>query len=430
MDVKLDIKEIMKILPHRYPFLLVDRILEFEEGRRAVGIKGVTMNEAHFLGHFPGMPVMPGVLIVEAMAQVGGIIFLSLPEAKGKLAFFAGIDKIRFRKPVVPGDQLRIEAEVIKIRGVLAKMKVSASVNGEIAAEGELMCSLVDRESSGSVNIHPTAIINPGTIIGLNVTIGPHVVIGENVVVGDNTVIDANAVIYRNTTIGKGNKIHTNAVIGNPPQDLRYIGESNRIVIGDNNTIREFATVHLPVGEGAVTSIGNDNFIMHCAHIAHNCHIANNVIMAGYAAFSGHATIDDQVVMGGMAGVHQFVRIGKMAMVGGHTKIVQDVPPYMLIDGNPAQVRAVNIVGLQRRGVSSQAQTEIKKAFKILYRSDMFFSKAIEELKKKLLPMPETKYLIDFLSEKSKRGITLKSEEIAEQEAEELIFPEIPELGI
>ncbi len=424
---QLDINEITKLIPHRYPFLLIDKVTELEEGKKAVAIKNVTINEPFFQGHFPNHPIMPGVLIMEALAQVGVVMALRVPENEGKLLYFAGIDKVRFRKPVVPGDQLRLEVQTIWTRGSLGKMQGRAFVEHELVAEGEFTFSLADREVGGA-KIHPTAQIHPSTKLGKGVEIGPGTVIGPEVTIGEKTKVGANCSIARWTTIGKENQLHQGVTIASPPQDIKYKGEKGMVIIGDKNIIREFVTVHLPSGEGNKTEIGNECFIMVHAHIPHNCKIGNQVIIGGYVGLAGYAQIDDQAIIGGMAGIHQFVRIGKLAMVGAQSKVLRDVPPFMIIDGNPAQVRSVNSIGLQRRGISNEAQAEIKKAFKLIYESGLNSQKAAAEIRKRLRPLPEVELLANFLEEESKRGISKKT--AIEAEAEELVFPEIPELGI
>lgn len=423
----LDIKDILKTIPHRYPFLLVDRILEYEEGKRAVAIKNVTINEPFFQGHFPDQPVMPGVLIVESIAQVGAVLALRQPSSLGKIVFFAGIDNLRFRRPVLPGDQLRLEVEVLWFKRGLGKMKGLATVEGDVAAEGEFTFSLVDQGASGA-QIHPTSTIHPTAVIGKGAQIGPYVVIGPEVTIGDRTVVGPHTQISRWTKIGQDNIIHHGVSIGAAPQDIRYKGERGEIIIGDRNIIREFVTVHLPSGEGRQTKIGNDNFIMVHAHVPHNCQIGNQVVIGGYVGLAGHTQIEDQAIIGGMAGVHQFVRIGRLAMVGAQSKIVQDIPPFMLAEGNPAEVRGINSIGLQRRGLSQEVVAEIKKAFKLIYETKQSTEKTVEELKKRLRPLEEINHLISFLEKESQRGISKKVS--LEEVEEELIFPDLPELGI
>jgi UDP-N-acetylglucosamine acyltransferase len=424
---QLDVNDIMKIIPHRYPFLLIDKVLELVEGKRCVAIKNVTINEPFFQGHFPGYPIMPGVLICEAIAQTGVVMALRVPGNEGKIVLFAGIDNVRFRRPVAPGDQLRFEVETIWARGNLGKMKGRALVDGELAVEGEFMFSLADKDPN-SAKVHPTATVHPSALLGKNVDIGPYVVIGPDVKIGAGTKIGAQTQINRWTTIGQNNIIHQGVSIAAAPQDLKYKGERGEVVIGDGNVIREFVTIHLPQGEGAKTIIGNENYIMVHAHIPHNCHVGNQVVIGGYVGLAGHTEIDDQVIIGGLAGVHQFVRIGRLTMVGAQSKVTQDLPPFMLVDGNPAQVRGVNSIGMQRRGVSNDSAAEVRKAFKIIYESGNTISKSLEEIKKRLRPLPEIEQIVKFLEEESKRGVSRKA--AVEDEAAELLLPDIPELGI
>ncbi len=430
----MDIGDILRTLPHRFPFLLVDRIIELEEGHRAVGIKNVTVNEPFFQGHFPGLPIMPGVLILEAMAQVGAVIALKMPENEGKLVYFAGIDGVRFRKPVVPGDQLRIEVEALKMKGTIGKLKCAAKVDGEVVAEGEILFSLNDRLSD-EPKIHQTASVHPSVHFGKNVDIGPYVVIGPEVKIGDNTKIGSHTIIRKWTTIGSDNVIHHNVSIGLPPQDYKYKGERNEIIIGNKNVIREFATIHLPSGEGTKTIVGDENFIMVYAHIPHNCKIGNQAVIGGYVGLGGHTVVEDQVVIGGLAGIHQGTRIGRLVMIGSSSKVVQDIPPFMLFDGNPGYVRGLNLIGMQRRGFSEEAQTEIKKCFKILYMSRTSVKHAVDEIRKKIKMVDEVEQLVNFLEAESIRGISKKREGaeagIEETEIEKgLLFPDIPEIGI
>jgi UDP-N-acetylglucosamine acyltransferase len=423
---ELDIKEILKVIPHRFPFVLIDRIVEFEANKRAVAIKNVTINEPFFQGHFPEQPIMPGVLMVEAIAQVGVVMALRSFACEGKLVYFAGIDNVRFRRPVVPGDQLRLEVETVWVRGSLGKMKGKGTVNGEIAVEGEFIFSMPDRESAG-VKIHPTATVHTSAQIGKNVEIGPYTVVGPEVKIGEGTIIGPHCLIAGWTTIGQNNHFFHGVTIGAPPQDIKYKGEKGEIIIGDKNVLREFVTVHIP-SAGGQTRIGNENFIMVHAHIPHNCTIGNQVVVGGYAGLAGYTDIEDQVIIGGLAGIHQFVRIGRLTMVGAQSKVTQDIPPFMMVEGNPAQVRGVNSIGLQRRGISNDAHSEIKKAFKIIFEGGKNTLSAAAEIRKRLRLLPEIELILAFLDKESHRGISKKT--AIEEEVEELLLPEIPELGI
>jgi UDP-N-acetylglucosamine acyltransferase len=423
----LDVNEIKKIIPHRYPFLLIDRIIELEEAKRAVAIKNITANEPFFQGHFPEQPIMPGVLICEAIAQTGVVMALRVSHNEGKIVYFAAMENVRFRRPVVPGDQLRIEVETIWARGNLGKMHGKAMVEGKIACEGDFTFSLVDKETA-KVKIHPSAVIHPSASLEHNVEVGAYSIIGPEVSIGEGTKIGPHCNISRWAKIGKNNVIHQGVSIAATPQDLKYKGEKGEVIIGDNNVLREFVTIHLPTGEGKKTIIGNENFIMVHAHIAHNCVVGNQVIIGAYAGLSGYTEVEDQAVIAGLTGVHQFARIGRLAMIGANSKILRDTPPFMLVDGNPAQIRGINLIGMQRRGISNEAQTEIKKAFKLMYESRNNTAGALVEIKKRLRRLPEIEHIIQFLETESKRGINKKT--AIEVEAEELILPEIPELGI
>jgi UDP-N-acetylglucosamine acyltransferase len=361
------------------------------------------------------------------MAQVGVVMALRVPGNQGKIVYFAGIDNVRFRRPVVPGDQLRFEVETIWTRGSLGKMHGKASVGAELAVEGDFMFSLVDKDPGGA-KVHETAIVHPSAVLGKNVEVGAYSIIGPEVKIGEGTRIGAYCTLHRWTTIGKNNVIHQGVSIGAPPQDVKYKGEKGEVIIGDKNIIREFVTIHLPSGEGNKTIIGNENFIMVHAHIPHNCKIGNQVVIGGYVGLAGYTEIEDQVTIGGLAGIHQFVRIGRLSMVGAQSKVLQDVPPFMLVEGHPAQIRSINTIGLQRRGVSNEAIAEVRKAFKLIYESGNNTEKAITEMKKRLRPLPEIEQLTRFLEKESHRGINKKT--ALEEEAEELILPEIPELGI
>jgi UDP-N-acetylglucosamine acyltransferase len=208
--------------------------------------------------------------------------------------------------------------------------------------------------------IHATAVIHPSAVIGSNVTIGPYCVIGEDVVIGDYTRLNSHVVIEGPTVIGQNCTFSSGAMIGVEPQDLKHNGEKTSLVIGDNNVFRELVTVARGTAGGrGETRIGNDNYIMSYGHIAHDCVIGSNVIITGGAALAGHCQVDDYAIIGGLAGVHQFVKIGKMAMIGGMAKVTRDVPPYMLVDGNPAHVIGVNIVGMRRHGTSKEVRESI-----------------------------------------------------------------------
>jgi UDP-N-acetylglucosamine acyltransferase len=250
---------------------------------------------------------------------------------------------------------------------------------------------------TSQLTIHETAIVDPMAEIGFGVEIGPYCVIGPNVRIGDGTLLSSHVTIQPYTTIGSNCRIQTGAVLGGPPQDTKFHDEISYVAIGDNNVIREYVTIHRASGEGCATRIGDNNMLMAYCHIGHNSQVGSGITMANYVGISGHVTIEDKVVIGGIVGVHQFVRIGRLAMVGGYSKVVQDVPPFSMADGRPAKVCDLNVVGLRRNGVSAKIRADLRRAFKLLYRSNLNLSQAVECLKLEVDPSPEMEYLVEFI---------------------------------
>ncbi len=255
-----------------------------------------------------------------------------------------------------------------------------------------------------SVKIHPTAIVHPEAQLDENVEIGPYAVVDRNVKIGKDTCIEGFAQILGHTQIGKNCHIFSYAVIGSIPQDLKYKGEKSFVVIGDNNTIREFVTINPGTEKNSFTIVGNNNLIMAYSHIAHNCKIGDNNILANVATLAGHVEIKDRVVIGGLVAIHQFCRVGSLSIIGGCSKVVQDIPPYSLCDGHPAKVRGVNIVGLKRAGFSKEKIEIIRKSYKIIFFENHTFSVARQIILKELSSSEEVNKLLDFISS-SKRGI-------------------------
>ena len=254
------------------------------------------------------------------------------------------------------------------------------------------------------VKIHPTAIVHPEAQLDEDVKVGPYAVVDKNVKIGKSTCIEGFAQILGYTQIGKNCHIFPYAVIGSVPQDLKYKGEKSFVVIGDNNTIREFVTINPGTEKDSSTIVGNNNLIMAYSHIAHNCKIGNNNILANVATLAGHVEIEDRVVIGGLVAIHQFCRIGSFSIIGGCSKVVQDIPPYSLCDGHPAKVRGINIVGLKRAGFSKEKIEIIRKAYKIIFFENHTFSVARQIILKELPSLEEINKLLDFISS-SRRGI-------------------------
>jgi UDP-N-acetylglucosamine acyltransferase len=252
--------------------------------------------------------------------------------------------------------------------------------------------------------IHPTAIIHPKALLGANCEVGPYCVIGEHVTLGEGCRLLSHVVIDGHTKLGKRNEIFPFASIGLKTQDLKWKGGVTRTEIGDDNTLRENVTIHSATGDGEVTKIGSQNNVLANSHIGHNVTLGNRVIIS-MAALAGHVIVEDGALVGGLAAVHQFCRIGKLAMIGGCSKVVQDVPPFMIADGNPAETRTINKVGLERNGVSEEAQAALKLAYKTLFREGLTIPNALMKIEKEVPPLPEVQHLLNFVRA-SERGIS------------------------
>jgi len=253
--------------------------------------------------------------------------------------------------------------------------------------------------------IHPSAIVYPGAEIDVDVEVGPFVVIGANVKIGRGTKIGPSAVIQGWTEIGEDNQIFHLTSVGAIPQDLKYKGEQTYLRIGNGNIIREFATIHpgTITGDGE-TTIGNSNLFMAYSHVAHDCHIGNRVIMANGATLAGHITVEDFAILGGLCAVHQYARIGAHVMVAGGAMVGQDVPPYTMASGDRATLHGLNLVGLKRCGFSEEVIRDLKKAYKILVRSNLRVEDALAKIKSEIPLSAELNHFIKFV-ENAKRGI-------------------------
>ena len=254
-------------------------------------------------------------------------------------------------------------------------------------------------------SIHPSAFVSDRATIGNNVTIGACAMIEEDVVIGDGCTIGAFASILRYTRMGKGNAIHSYALVGGIPQDLKYNGEVSALEIGDNNTIREFSTLHRGTnGGGGVTRIGSNNLIMAYCHVAHDCILGNAIVMSNNATLGGHVTVEDHAIIGGLSAVHQFARVGEHSFVGGMTGISQDLPPYMLATGNRAGIHGPNVVGLRRMGAPSSTVTAIRQAFRILWLMGIPRQEALLQVEAEFADVPEVLKLAAFVRN-SPRGV-------------------------
>ncbi|HWS54245.1 MAG TPA: acyl-ACP--UDP-N-acetylglucosamine O-acyltransferase [Pyrinomonadaceae bacterium] len=251
--------------------------------------------------------------------------------------------------------------------------------------------------------IHPTAAISPGAELGAGVRVGPYAVVEDGVQVGEDCELGAHAVVRRFTTLGARNRVAEHAVLGGEPQDVKFKGEPSALVIGDDNLIREFVTIHRASGEGGVTRVGSRNFLMVGAHVAHNCEVGDDNVFANGAALAGHVTVEDHVFLSSNVGAHQFVRFGRFAMVGGKSKVVQDVLPFFTTDGNPARVRGLNVIGLRRGGFSPAERGALKRAYQLLFRARLPLATALAALEE--MDDANASHLAAFIRG-SRRGFT------------------------
>jgi UDP-N-acetylglucosamine acyltransferase len=254
--------------------------------------------------------------------------------------------------------------------------------------------------------IHSSAIVHPKAQLGNHCEVGPFCIIGEHVVLGDNCKLHSHVVIDGHTKLGQGNEVYPFASIGFKTQDLKWKpGGSTRTEIGDHNTFREFVTIHSATADGGATIVGSHNNLLANCHVAHDVTLGNHIIMSNLATLGGHVVVEDRAVVGGMVAVHQFCRIGKFAMIGGCSKVVQDIAPFMIADGNPVETRAINKIGMERHGITDEAQSALKAAFKILYRDHLSVSNALAKIEKEVPPLPEVQHLLQFVRA-SERGIS------------------------
>jgi UDP-N-acetylglucosamine acyltransferase len=258
------------------------------------------------------------------------------------------------------------------------------------------------------MKIHETAIVHPNAGLGENVEIGPYSIVGENVTIGSGTIIGPHVHLEGWTSIGRNCKIFTGATIGNESKDLKHKqGDRSFVVIGNRNVIRENASISGATGKDDITEIGDDNLLMTYVHVAHDCKIGNNNVLAVLATLGGHVVIENRTVIGAQVAIHQFVRIGTMAITGACSKIVKDVPPYMTADGYPACLHGLNTVGLRRNGVSPENRILLKRAYKLLFRSNLNISQAVVRMKEELKMCEEIENLLRFI-ETSQRGICVE----------------------
>ncbi|PWU10544.1 MAG: acyl-[acyl-carrier-protein]--UDP-N-acetylglucosamine O-acyltransferase [Verrucomicrobia bacterium] len=252
--------------------------------------------------------------------------------------------------------------------------------------------------------IHSTAIVDPSALIGDDCKIGPYCVVGPHVELGEGCILDGHVMVQGPSIIGKQNKFHPFSSIGGRSQDLKYEGEPTRLIIGNDNVFREFVTINRSTRPGFQTVIGNWGNFLAYSHIAHDCHVGDYVIFSNNGTLAGHVTVEDYVIIGGLTAVHQFCRIGQHALTGGCSKIVQDVPPFMIADGNPAEARGINTIGLKRRGFQESEISALKDAHRILYRSCLNVRPALKKIREEIPLIAPIDAFLAFV-ESSNRGI-------------------------
>ncbi len=391
-------------LCYRYPSLLVDDVVEHEPGRRLVAIKNVTVNEEFFQGHFPGVPLMPGVLMIEALAQVATLLLLDeRGERRAKHVMLRGVEHAKFRRQVVPGDRLRLEVTIARTQGALVRAAAQAQVDGHVVAEADLILAIC-----GRVEVDPAARVHPDARLGDGTTVGPFAVIGPTVVVGRNCRVGASAIIEGRTTIGDENEISSFASIGLPPQDLKYKGEDTALDIGARNIFREFVTIHRGTqGGGGRTTIGDRNLFMGYVHIAHDCHVGTETIFGPHATLGGHVTVEDYANISAGSAVHQFCRVGRHAFIGGYSVVTKDALPFARTVGSrPARLFGTNTVGLMRRGFSVETVAKLKRAYRYLLQSKLNTSQALLQIEQDpSLSCEHVAYLVQFIRSATRGAI-------------------------
>lgn len=254
-----------------------------------------------------------------------------------------------------------------------------------------------------SVVIHPTAIVDPGARIGDGTQIGAFAIVGENCVIGDNCVIAARATLERNVTLGRDVKVGVGTVLGGDPQDLKYKGEPTIVEVGDGTTIREYSTINRGTTQSFKTTVGKNCFLMSYVHLAHDCHVGDGVIISNGTQLAGHVTIDEKAILSGLVAVHQFATIGRYSFIGGCSRVAKDVPPFVKAVGNPIKLYGLNVVGLERNGFPEEVRRELKRAYRLFFKSELNLSQARERAAAELKRMPEIEEFLAFF-DRSDRG--------------------------
>ena len=405
--MSLHLPSVLSRVSYRFPVSFVDAVTEHAPGDRLVAFKNVTISEEFFQGHFPGYPVLPAVLMIEALTQAAGVLVLDRADAPpAARVALRGVNNAKFRRQVVPGDRLRLEVTLGPLRSRLGKVQAVAYVDDQVVAEAELLIAI----ESGPAYIDPTANVHPTARIGAGTSIGPNAVIGPDVRVGVNCRIGASVVIEGWTEIGDGTQIFPMASIGLAPQDLKYRGERTRLVIGNGNVFREFVTINRgTLGGGGETTIGDHNLFMAYVHVAHDCHVGDETIFGPHATLGGHVDVEDYANISAGSAVHQFCRVGKYGFIGGYSVVTKDALPFArTIGSRPARIFGVNTIGLSRRGFTSDTISQLKQAYRYLIQSKLNTTRALARIDQDpTLSSPDVRYLVDFIRS-SRRGVILR----------------------
>ncbi|MGI8671172.1 MAG: acyl-ACP--UDP-N-acetylglucosamine O-acyltransferase [Luteitalea sp.] len=405
--MSINLPPVVDRLSSRFPLQMVDAVTEFIAGERVVAIKNVTINEGFFQGHFPGAPLMPGVLMIESMAQAASVLLLQSTDGTilPQRTSLRGVDGAKFRRPVGPGDCVRLELSIERRRSTMARVRGVAFVEDQIVAEGTLVLAI---EPEPAI-IHPTAIVEVGASIGAGTVVAPGAVIGPHVTIGPRCKIGAGAIVEGWTSIGEGTEVFPYASIGLIPQDTKFRGEKTRLEIGAFNVFREFVTIHRgTAGGGGVTRIGDHNLFMAYSHVAHDCRVGHHTIFGNGATLGGHVQVEDYATISAFSGVHQFCRIGSYAFIGGYSVVTKDALPFAKTVGNRARNYGLNTVGLMRRGFTSEVVTRLRHAYRYLLLSKLNTTRALAQIENDPeLSCAEVQYLIDFIRG-SKRGVILR----------------------
>jgi UDP-N-acetylglucosamine acyltransferase len=365
-----------------------------EPGVRAIGTKLVSANEPYFAGHFPGTPVFPGVLLCECLVQLGS----ALAPDDAPLVLLA-VEKARFRRPVVPGDALRLEV-TCAAGGPRWRFRGVATAGEALVAEVEFAAG-----RPGGVRVHPTASVARGAELGDGVTVGAYAVVGPHVRVGRDSTVGPHAVIDGRSTLGSRCQVFAFASVGSRPQDQKYRGEPSTLEMGDGNIVREYVSINVGTEAGGMTTrIGQGCLFMVSSHVAHDCHVGDRVIVANGAALGGHVVVDDHGIVGGLAGVHQYVRVGESALCAAGAMVSMDVPPFCVAAGDRARLHGLNGVGLRRRGFDRETLRALKRAYRLLFQGSTAWRAAVARTTEELGHVPEVGRLLAFLAT-SRRGV-------------------------